>query len=329
GEELVVTATDEAGNESPEAKTIVVDTTAPEVPIVSEVTSKSIQIAGKAEPHSMVTVTFPEGVTVTGTVDETGNYVVEIPENVNLKGGEELVVTATDEAGNESAEAKTTVVDTTAPEAPTVKDVTSDDTTISGTAEPGSTVTVTFPDGTTATGTADDEGNYTVEIPANVDLEGGETLNVTSTDKDGNVSDEATTTVTDTTAPEAPTVKDVTSDDTQISGTAEPGSTVTVTFPDGTTATGTTDDEGNYTVEIPANVNLEGGEELVVTSTDENSNIFKSILVSDNLNSEQNKDGKLPETGENEFYSSTLFGTLFAGIGTLLLFAKRQRKERK
>ncbi|WP_436856021.1 Ig-like domain-containing protein, partial [Staphylococcus caeli] len=74
------------------------------------------------------------------------------------------------------------------------------DTTISGTAEPGSTVTVTFPDGTTATGTADDEGNYTIDIPTNVDLKGGETLNVTATDKDGNVSDEATTTVTDTTA---------------------------------------------------------------------------------------------------------------------------------
>ncbi|WP_436856005.1 Ig-like domain-containing protein, partial [Staphylococcus caeli] len=91
-----------------------------------------------------------------------------------------------------SGEATTTVTDTTAPEAPTVNDVTSDDTTISGTAEPGSTVTVTFPDGTTATGTADDEGNYTIDIPTNVDLKGGETLNVTSTDKDGNVSGEAT-----------------------------------------------------------------------------------------------------------------------------------------
>ena len=136
------------------------------------------------------------------------------------------------DSGNTSEEATTTVKDTTAPEAPTVNDVTSEDTTISGTAEPGSTVTVTFPDGTTATGTVDDEGNYTVEIPSNVDLKGDEEIVVTSTDKEGNVSEEATTTVTDTTAPEAPTVNDVTSEDTQISGTAEPGSTVTVTFPD-------------------------------------------------------------------------------------------------
>ncbi|WP_260855499.1 Ig-like domain-containing protein, partial [Staphylococcus xylosus] len=119
--------------------------------------------------------------------------------------------------------------------APTVNEVTSEDTTVSGTAEPGSTITVTFPDGTTATGTTDDQGNYTVEIPSNVKLDGGEELIVTSKDKEGNTSSEATTTVIDVTVPEAPTVNEVTSEDTTVSGTAEPGSTVTVTFPDGTT----------------------------------------------------------------------------------------------
>src|SRR5699024_10737329 len=119
---------------------------------------------------------------------------------------------------------------------PTVEEVTSEDTQISGTAEAGSEVTVTFPNGTTATGPASDEENYTIDIPSNVDLEGGEEIVVTSTDKDGNTSEEATTTVVDTTAPSAPTVNEVTSEDTQISGTAEAGSEVTVTFPDGTTA---------------------------------------------------------------------------------------------
>ncbi|WP_436863134.1 Ig-like domain-containing protein, partial [Staphylococcus caeli] len=71
----------------PEAKTIVVDTTAPEAPTAEEVTSESTQISGTGEPGSTIKVTFPEGVTVTGTVDETGNYVVEIPADVNLKGG--------------------------------------------------------------------------------------------------------------------------------------------------------------------------------------------------------------------------------------------------
>ena len=152
--------------------------------------------------------------------------------------------------GNISDSITTTVKDTTAPSAPAVNGVTSEDTTIGGTAEPGSTVTVTFPDGTTATGTADDQGNYAVEIPTNVDLKGGENIVVTATDKDDNTSEETTTTVKDTTAPSAPTVNGVTSEDTTIGGTAEPRSTVTVTFPDGTTATGAADDQGNYTIEI-------------------------------------------------------------------------------
>ncbi|MDK6812316.1 Ig-like domain-containing protein, partial [Lactobacillus jensenii] len=88
-------------------------------------------------------------------------------------------------------------------------------------------------------GTTDEDGNYTITIPTNEDLKGGEALPVTSTDKAGNTSAPATTTVTDTTAPTAPSVNPVTSDDTQITGKAEPGSTVTVTFPDGTTASGT------------------------------------------------------------------------------------------
>ena len=85
--------------------------------------------------------------------------------------------------------------------------VTSDDTQITGKAEPGSTVTVTFPDGNTATGTTDADGNYVINIPTDEDLKGGEELPVTSTDKAGNKSDVAITEVTDTTAPDAPTVK--------------------------------------------------------------------------------------------------------------------------
>ena len=136
--------------------------------------------------------------------------------------------------------------------------MTSEDTTITGTAEPNSTVTVTFPDGTSATAETDADGNYVIDIPSNEDLKGGEVLPVTATDKAGNTSDEASTTVTDITAPVVPTVNPVTSEDTTITGKAEPNSTVTVTFPDGTTATGTTDADGNYTIDIPTNEDLKG-----------------------------------------------------------------------
>ncbi|PTI27336.1 hypothetical protein BU072_13140, partial [Mammaliicoccus vitulinus] len=142
---------------------------------------------------------------------------------------------STDKDGNESEPATTVVTDTTAPTVPTVNPVTSNDKTITGKAEPGSTVTVTFPDGSTSTGKADQDGNYVIDIPANEDLKGEETLPVTATDKDGNESEPASTVVTDTTAPEAPTVNPVHKGDKTITGKAEPNSTVTITFPDGTT----------------------------------------------------------------------------------------------
>ena len=272
GEELPVTATDKAGNTSDKATTVVTDTTAPTVPSVNPVTSDDTQITGKAEPNSTVTVTFPDGTKASGTTDADGNYVIDIPANEDLKGGETLPVTATDKDGNESQPSTTVVTDTTAPTVPSVNPVTSDDKTITGKAEPGSTVTVTFPDGTKASGTTDADGNYVINIPANEDLKGGETLPVTATDKDGNESEPATTVVTDTTAPSVPTINPVTSDDTQITGKAEPGSTVTVTFPDGTTATGTADQDGNYVIDIPSNEDLKGGETLPVTSTDKDGN---------------------------------------------------------
>ena len=272
GETLPVTATDKDGNKSDQATTTVADTTAPTVPTVNPVTSEDKTITGKAEPGSTVTVTFPDGTTATGTADDNGNYVIDIPSNEDLKGGETLPVTSTDKDGNKSDPATTVVADTTAPTVPTVNPVTSEDKTITGTAEPNSRVTVTFPDGNTASATTDADGNYVINIPANEDLKGGETLPVTATDKNGNQSDPATTTVTDTTAPEAPTVNPVTSDDTQITGKAEPNSTVTVTFPDGTTATGTADADGNYVIDIPSNEDLKGGETLPVTATDKDGN---------------------------------------------------------
>ena len=65
----------------------------------------------------------------------------------------------------------------------------------------------------------------------------GETISATSSDAEGNESESATTTVVDATAPDAPTINEVDTNATEVNGTAEPNSTVTVTFPDGTTAT--------------------------------------------------------------------------------------------
>ncbi|XVL31858.1 Ig-like domain-containing protein [Staphylococcus equorum] len=278
-EELVVTSTDVSGNVSPETRLTVKDTTAPDAPTVNEVTSEGTQVTGTGEAGSTITIKLPDGSTVTGTVNNQGNYAIDLPVDKKLNGNEELVVTSTDGAGNVSSETKVTVTDATVPNAPTVNEVTSEGAQVTGTGEAGSTITVKFPDGSVVTGVADDQGNYVIDLPVNKKLNGNEELVVTSTDGAGNVSPETKVTVKDVTVPVAPTVNEVTSEYSQVTGTGEPGSTITVKFPDGSVVTGTADDQGNYAIDIPTNVDLVGNEELVVTSTDGASNVSPETRV--------------------------------------------------
>ncbi|XVL26332.1 Ig-like domain-containing protein [Staphylococcus equorum] len=82
---------------------------------MSEVTSEDSQVTGTGEVGSTITVKFPDGSVVTGTVNDQGNYAIDIPTTVDLVGKEELVVTSTDGAGNVSPETRETVKDVTAP----------------------------------------------------------------------------------------------------------------------------------------------------------------------------------------------------------------------
>ncbi|MGO1419420.1 MAG: Ig-like domain-containing protein, partial [Staphylococcus equorum] len=278
-EELVVTSTDGAGNVSPETRVTVKDTTAPVAPMVNEVTSESTQVTGTGEPGSTITVKFPDGSVVTSTADNQGNYAIDLPIDKKLNGNEELVVTSTDGAGNVSAETRVTVKDTTDPDAPTVNEVTSEGTQVTGTGEPGSTITVKFPDGSVVTGVADDKGNYAIDLPIDKKLKGNEELVVTSTDGAGNVSREAKVKVKDTTAPAAPTVNKVTSGDTKVTGTGEPGSTITVKFPNGTIVTGRADNQGNYVINIPSIIDLNPGDTIQVSSIDKSGNMSGTTTI--------------------------------------------------
>ncbi|NQN54930.1 hypothetical protein HPA15_10700, partial [Streptococcus suis] len=103
----------------------------------------------------------------------------------------------------------------------------------------------------------------------------GSTVKATSKDAAGNPSTEATDTAKndpDTTAPAAPVVNTPTAGDKTVSGTTEPGATVTVTFPDGTEVTTTADENGNYKVDVPAGVELKEGDKVSAKATDEAGN---------------------------------------------------------
>ncbi|HFU4552371.1 TPA: Ig-like domain-containing protein, partial [Streptococcus suis] len=242
------------------------DTTAPEAPVVNAPKAGDTTVTGTVEPGSTVTVTFPDGSTATTTADENGNYTVDVPAGVELKEGDKVTATATDEAGNTSTptEATTTAnpsdADENTPNTPAVTPVAD-----------------------TNNLTDDEKAKVKEEVEkANPDLPTGTTVEVgndgtvTITYPDGSVDTipgtDTVTPNTDTTAPEAPVVNTPKAGDTTVTGTAEPGSTVTVTFPDGSTATTTADENGNYTVDVPAGVELKEGDKVSATATDEAGN---------------------------------------------------------
>ncbi|WP_299189791.1 Ig-like domain-containing protein, partial [uncultured Psychrobacter sp.] len=89
--------------------------------------------------------------------------------------------------------------------------------------EEGATVSLTTPNGLIE-GTIEN-GSFTA--PLDPALTNGETISATLTDAANNTSDAGTARATDSTAPEAPVV-DINTDGTIVTGTAEPGSRVTI-----------------------------------------------------------------------------------------------------
>ncbi|MDG4987234.1 Ig-like domain-containing protein, partial [Lactococcus lactis] len=261
------------------------DTTAPDAPTVGGVTGNSTNgytVTGTAEPGSTITIKDGSGATVgTGTANETGDYTVTLPGSVGPNAP--ISVTATDIAGNVSAPtpAKTPAdPDTIAPNAPTVEHVTGNSSkgyTVTGTAEPGSTVTIKDGSGATVgTGTANETGAYTVTLPGSVGPNAP--ISVTATDAAGNVSaptSAKTPADPDTIAPNAPTVEHVTGNSSKgytVTGTAEPGSTITIKDGSGATVgTGTANEAGAYTVTLPGSVGPNAP--ISVTATDAAGNV--------------------------------------------------------
>ncbi|MFC4954265.1 Ig-like domain-containing protein, partial [Acinetobacter puyangensis] len=112
GEVVKVTATDTANNESVPTDATAPDTTAPAAPTDVAVSEDGTTVTGKGEPGTTVTVKDEDGNTIgTGTVDEDGNFEVELDEL--LTNGEEVTVGLEDGAGNTSPEVTVTAPDTT------------------------------------------------------------------------------------------------------------------------------------------------------------------------------------------------------------------------
>ncbi len=255
-----VVARDAAGNSSP-ATSITVDGVAPSAPVVEP--SNGSELSGTAEPGSSVTLTDGNGNPIgQTTADANGNW--SFTPSTPLPDGTVVNVVARDAAGNSSPPASVTV-DAVAPATPTVDP--SNGTTLSGTAEPGATVTLTDGNGNPiGQVTADGSGNWT--FTPSTPLPNGTVVNATATDPSGNASSPASVTV-DAVAPATPVVNP--SNGTTVSGTAEPGATVTLTDGNGNPiGQVTADGSGNWS--FTPTTPLPNGTVVNATATDASGN---------------------------------------------------------
>ncbi|ENZ5675985.1 Ig-like domain-containing protein [Enterococcus faecalis] len=279
GDTLTVIGKDNAGNESQPTEVLVPADATVTAPTVTGVTGNSVagyQVTGTADPNATIEIRDADGnVIVTGTADGTGSFAVNLPAGT-ANANETLTALAKDPDGNTSTPTtfQTPADEVVAP--PSVDKVTGNTTQgyqVTGTAEVGTTIEVRATDGTVlGTATTGPTGQYTVTL-ASGKATAKQTVNVVAKNDTG-LESQPTTAMTpaDVTTP---TIGDITGDSTtgyEITGTADPNTTIEVRNPDGTIiGTTTTDDQGNFTVDLPAGA-ANPGDTLTVVGKDGDGN---------------------------------------------------------
>ncbi|MBG7141505.1 Ig-like domain repeat protein, partial [Pseudomonas aeruginosa] len=266
GETVTVIVTDPAGNSSTP-----VTAEAPDFPDAPQVNaSNGSVLSGTAEAGVTIVITDGNGNPIGQTsADANGSW--SFTPGSQLPDGTVVNVVARDAAGN-SSPATSITVDGVAPNAPVVEP--SNGSELSGTAEPGSSVTLTDGNGNPiGQTTADANGNWS--FTPSTPLPDGTVVNVVARDAAGNSSPPASVTV-DAVAPATPTVDP--SNGTTLSGTAEPGATVTLTDGNGNPiGQVTADGSGNWT--FTPSTPLSNGTVVNATATDPSGNASSPASV--------------------------------------------------
>jgi methionine-rich copper-binding protein CopC len=223
--------------------------------VVTGTVDNGTTTAGEAGDSVLVTIkdAASGAVSGVGVTDGSGHFSVSLNIASLADGTVTAEAVATDAAGNASTKGTATAVkDTAAPAVPTVTMTNpinagnASAVTVSGTAEPSSQVLISINDNDAGTapvqtsGTTNGAGSYGVgSINVSSLTDGTLTATVVSVDTAGNTSAAGTGTATkDVVGPAAPTltvpsfVNNATKAAVPVSGTAEPGSTVTLTIHD-------------------------------------------------------------------------------------------------
>lgn len=268
GEQLTVTATDDAGNTGPSATIDAPNIPLPDTPAITAAIDDAAPLTGTLSNNQFTNDNTPtlEGTGSAGTVihiyangqeigsttvDSSGSWRFAITSAL-ADGENHFTAIATNVKGESSESARFTLtIDTLSPDAPRVELI-ADNTGLltgplqnndrtdeakplfSGQGEAGNTITIK--EGSTVIGiaTVDENGRWTF-TPTTPLSDGEHTFTVEQSDKAGNTSRVTTTPtiIVDTTPPDAAIIDNVAKDGTTVSGTAEAGSTVSIYDPAG------------------------------------------------------------------------------------------------
>jgi hypothetical protein len=287
-----------------------IDTTAPEIEITGGIQATGdvfngeeldggAVISGTGEAGATLVVTVGEH-TQTTTIGEDGSWTVTWPAGTFAAGEytSEMTIVATDAIGNASTTTATIVIDTISEVTIETNTAAGDGTinaaeqaagvTLTGTAQVGSTVDVTF-GGTTLPAVVDSQGVWSVVFPSSAIATGeyDATVTAVATDANGNSATTTGTIHVDTISEVSVSTSTVAGDGTingaeqaagvTLTGTAQAGSTVDVTF-GSTTLAATVDANGNWSVDFPPSAIATGEYEATVTAvaTDANGNVSTS-----------------------------------------------------
>lgn len=238
-----------------------------ETPSIDPVNAGDQTISGTAEPNANVVVTVSGEEPVTVVANDQGDWTANVPE---VSEGETVTVVAT-VGDKEPSTPVSVIVSGISVSAPTASITGNqrDGYPVAGRTTANADIEITNAQGeVVGSGTADGDGNYRIVIaPDQVTPE--ENLNVAAIVTAGGQeyrSANTPVTVPAASQTEIPTIDPVTAGDDTISGTAEPGSTVTITNGDKDPVVVEVDEEGNWTAEVPEV--SEGDTITVVAETD-------------------------------------------------------------
>ncbi|MEQ7922149.1 Ig-like domain-containing protein [Xanthomonas sp. WHRI 1810A] len=274
GQVLDVVAVAPNGVESVPTSLATPDLTAPDQPTDLAVNPNGQLVTGRGEPGATVTVRDANGnVLATALVGTTGAFAVPLP--TAQVDGQALQVTLTDAAGNSSTPLPVSAPDLDGPLLPGNIAVAVDGSVLTGNGESGSTVTVTTSTGVVL-GTAVVGADGVFSVALNSAQNNGQTLLVSAIDADGNASAQVPFITPDTQVPVA--VTDLTFDATGdvLSGTGEPGATVTVRDASGTViGSVVVDPDGTFSVAL--STTQDNAQLLQVVQADARGNLSTAV----------------------------------------------------